>query len=94
MKQFLLKLLDKLYMTKVKEWLRGKKTYILMIILILSQSQDAFNLVNQYASDAISLAQLIDGLKVVIGALAGMSLRAGLDNAAKPQQPPAVPPQQ
>jgi len=59
-------------MQKVKEWLSGKKTYLVCAAAILAA-------VIAYSQDQVTLIQLIEA---VLAAIGGMTLRAGVTKSA------------
>lgn len=83
-KELLVKVAEKLFLTKARKALQGYKTYILLGIFILSNSQDALVAVQQFIDGSIDLMQLLNQLQVIILALAGVAAKAGIDRKANP----------
>jgi hypothetical protein len=70
---------EKMYLPKIKKFLEGKKTYLILAIYILANSQELLVALQQLTEGQINLVQFLDAVQKLILAFAGMAAKAGIN---------------
>jgi hypothetical protein len=83
MNSLILKFVEKFYLPKIRKFLQGKKTYLLLAIYILANSQNLLLSVQALMDGQIDLVQFLDSVQNIILAFSGMTLKAGIDRTVK-----------
>lgn len=63
---------------QIREWLMGKKTYILGIIAMLTDTGDLFGGLISFAEGGLSFEQFIGDLEAFWAGAVAMTVRAGI----------------
>jgi len=93
MQKFLAGLANRLFLTKIRKTLQGKKTYILLALYALANSQEAVTALQQLSDGQIDLVQFLNHIEQIILAFAGMAAKAGFKRVqlATPEIPKEEP---
>jgi hypothetical protein len=70
---------EKLYLPKIRTFLQGKKTYLLLALYVLSNSHELMFAIQQLADSKIDLVTFLSQVQQIVLAFSAMTAKAAID---------------